>query len=190
MKKVKCNDRTTLLLDYAWKPLGVLTARSVFKHFLKKRVRGLDKNMNPLDFADWYEGYGDFYSNQPCISSSRDLWPLPTISIITEKFFRKYEQRKTVSFRDLCLIYDFKCQICLTRYPAAQLSIEHVKPRSRGGSESVSNKTLTCRRCNCRKSNIFPYKNVEGKELSGTDLGSSQLIIDKNVMRDEWKKFL
>lgn len=190
MKKIKCNDRTTLLLDYGWQPLGVLTARSAFKHFIKKRVRALDKNINLIDFEDWYEGYGDFYSDQPCIASSSDLWPLPTIAIITEKFFRRQPKRNIVTFHDLCVFYDFQCQICLSRFPSSQLSVEHVKPRSKGGGECVSNKTLTCRKCNCRKGSIFPYKNIEGEELSGTDLSRNKLIIDRRIIREEWKKFL
>ena len=189
MKKSSSFDRTTLLLDYGWTPIGVLTARATFKHFIKNRIVGLDKDKNSFTFSDWYEGYANLYSDQPCMSSSKELWPLPTIAVVTEKFFRKFE-RKAHSFRQLCVFYDFKCQICLERFPPSQLSIEHVKPRSKGGSNETENKTITCRRCNCRKSNKFPYNNVEGQALKGTQIPANYIFIEKSVMRDEWKDFL
>ena len=189
MKKSSSFDRTTLLLDYGWTPIGVLTARATFKHFIKNRIVGLDKDKNSFAFSDWYEGYANLYSDQPCMSSSRELWPLPTIAVVTEKFFRKFE-RKAHSFRQLCVFYDFTCQICLDRFPPSQLSIEHVKPRSKGGSNETENKTITCRRCNCRKSNKFPYNNVEGQALKGTQIPANYIFIEKSVMRDEWKDFL
>lgn len=189
MKKVTSYHRTTLLLDYGWSPIGVLTARATFKHFIKGRVVGLDKDKNSFTFSDWYEGYANLYKDQPCMSSSKDAWPLPTIAVITEKFFRKF-QKRNYSFRELCVFHEYKCQICLNKFPPSQLSIEHVKPRSKGGSNETENKTITCRRCNCRKSNTFPYNNVEGETLKGTHIPLNHIFIEKSYIRDEWKDFL
>jgi 5-methylcytosine-specific restriction endonuclease McrA len=189
MNKVTSKDRTTLLLDYGWRPIGVLTARACFKHFIKGRVKGIDKDRNILDFSEWYEGYATLHSDQPCLSSAKELWALPSIAIVTEKFFRKFGQ-KAYSFRQLCTFHNYKCQICFEQYPMSQLTIEHVKPKSKGGSNCVTNKTITCRRCNCRKGSIFPYYDTNGKELRPSQVPAGHVFIEEHDKREEWKDLL
>ena len=103
MKLVKSNERTTLLLDSSWMPVNVLTARAAFSHLLKGRVTGLDKMSAQFDFDKWNDFDSDtgehkhgaeFHGNQPCIASASDIWPLPTIVVVTEKFFRKPRTRE------------------------------------------------------------------------------------------------
>ena len=189
MNKVESRDRTTLLLDYSWQPIGVLTARACFKHFIKGRVQGIDRDNNVLSFEDWYEGYANLHSDQPFLSSSKELWPIPTIAVVTEKFFRKYE-KVAHSFRQLCIFNDYKCQICLERFPPSQLTIEHVKPKSKGGCNTGKNKTITCRRCNCRKGSKYPYYDVNGKELQADNIPNGYIFVEKYDIRDEWSQLL
>jgi hypothetical protein len=84
MKHVQSTDRTTLLLDYAWMPIGVLTARACFKHFIRNRVIGLDRDRNQFKFDDWYD-YANLHKDQPCLASTHEIWTLPTVAIVTEK---------------------------------------------------------------------------------------------------------
>lgn len=50
----------------------------------------------------------------------------------------------------------FRCEYC--HYPeilsSAPLSVEHLKPQSLGGDDSVDNLALACRRCNERRYNF------------------------------------
>lgn len=188
MKKVKRNDRTTLLLDYRWMPIGILTARASFKHFYKNRIVGLDKNKDMYGFDDWQD-YAQIFPDHPCITSAKDVWTLPTISIVTERFFRKF-QKRSYSFQELCVFYNYTCQICLEKFPRQQLTIEHVEPRSKHGTNFTENKTITCKKCNCKKGSEFPYYDVSGKELRGTIIPNNFLIIEDSIMRDEWKDFI
>ena len=48
------------------------------------------------------------------------------------------------------------CQYCGKRIPKADLTLDHVVPRSRGGVDSWDNLVLACMPCNIRKANRTP----------------------------------
>jgi len=50
------------------------------------------------------------------------------------------------------------CQYCNHRPARSELSIDHVVPRSRGGSTTWNNVVLACTECNARKRDHFPYE--------------------------------
>jgi 5-methylcytosine-specific restriction endonuclease McrA len=204
MKIVKPTDRTTLLLDANWFPINVITARACFHHFLRDRVIGLDKNTNQFKFDDWKNGEyitseDDIeeseevpvvlYKDQPCIRSANDVWALPTIVIVTGRFFRKHRQRE-YSFNELCQYYKNTCQICLEKFKRKDLSIDHVTPKALNGTNFTSNLTICCKTCNARKGMSSPYYNKEGKLLKGTNLPSNYIFVEDSEMRNEWKDFI
>lgn len=50
------------------------------------------------------------------------------------------------------------CQYCGRRPGLAELTIDHVLPRSRGGPSSWDNCVTACRPCNARKANRLPHE--------------------------------
>jgi 5-methylcytosine-specific restriction endonuclease McrA len=49
-----------------------------------------------------------------------------------------------------------RCQYCGRRHPPAELSLDHVVPRSRGGTSTWENVVCCCLRCNVRKGGRTP----------------------------------
>lgn len=49
-----------------------------------------------------------------------------------------------------------RCQYCDTRLPGSQLSLDHVIPRSRGGTTTWENVVCACLRCNVKKGGRTP----------------------------------
>ena len=43
---------------------------------------------------------------------------------------------------------DFRCVYCGKQFAAAELSVDHVEPRVRGGDQSTGNLVTACRGCN------------------------------------------
>ena len=60
--------------------------------------------------------------------------------------------------------YDYKCVYCGSRGE----EIEHIVPRSKGGTNSVENLTLSCRKCNISKGNLSlkAFGKKVGKDFS------------------------
>ena len=50
----------------------------------------------------------------------------------------------------------FTCQYCGTGHAAADLTFDHVVPRSRGGRTTWQNVVAACSACNLRKANLLP----------------------------------
>jgi 5-methylcytosine-specific restriction endonuclease McrA len=48
------------------------------------------------------------------------------------------------------------CHYCRGRFPARQLTMDHVVPLIRGGKSTKSNLVPCCRECNARKKNLLP----------------------------------
>ena len=49
-----------------------------------------------------------------------------------------------------------RCQYCGHKYPSSELSLDHVVPRSQGGTNSWENIVCACVRCNVRKGGRTP----------------------------------
>lgn len=61
--------------------------------------------------------------------------------------------RHTIFARD-----EHRCQYCGRRFPTGQLSLDHVIPRSRGGTTSWENVVCACRGCNVKKGGRTPQE--------------------------------
>ena len=61
--------------------------------------------------------------------------------------------RRNVFLRD-----HFTCQYCTKVLPEAQLNLDHVMPRDKGGRTTWDNIVTSCFRCNTRKGNKLPHE--------------------------------
>lgn len=61
--------------------------------------------------------------------------------------------RRNVFVRDA-----FTCQYCAQALPEAQLNLDHVIPRDKGGRTSWENIVTSCFHCNTRKANKLPHE--------------------------------
>lgn len=51
-----------------------------------------------------------------------------------------------------------RCQYCGRRFPASELSLDHVVPRSQGGENTWENIVCACVKCNVRKGGRTPHQ--------------------------------
>ena len=194
--KVRAYERTTLLLDASWMPVGVLTARASFKALINNKVKALDMNKNSFDFEEWVASENasvQFHVDQPTIASASVEWKLPTIVIDAARDVgRENNRRRTreLGFKDLAILYDNTCQICLVKKERRELNIDHVLPKSLQGTNFTSNLTLACRKCNSKKDSTYPYFNANGDMLKGTVIPNNFILIEDHDMRSEWIDFI
>ena len=187
MNLVTANTKTTLLLNTAWQPITAITARAAFSHLLKKRISALDKHGNIFHSLDTWNEMGDFYEDQPYLPSVRVNFPIPTIIVVTSKFFRKPKKKKLTLF-DLAKICEYRCQYCFEKFSIKSLTIDHIVPTSKGGSNENDNICLACRSCNSSKSNLHPWFNKNKEMPKPTPIPSIMFSIPS--IRPEWNDFL
>lgn len=101
------------------------------------------------------------------VEESRDVrvhrdYMLP--SVVRLRNYRRIPSRvQVVSRRNLYARDGYTCQYCAVEFPAKDLTLDHVMPKSRGGMSRWENLVTCCRPCNHTKGDRTP-------EEAGMDL--------------------
>lgn len=192
---VSSSENLVLLLTHYWTPLNVTSVKEGLKklmgakerfHKTRPKVVAVAGDGNTCDWDTWLEYKHGFYPEQPFIRSVNHVIPVPTILLTTANF--TYNAKRKPSLKYLYKKYEGLCQICGNHFPQNQLTIEHIKPKSKGGDNDYFNLTLTCVKCNSRKGSIFPYYDFKGDILKAEPPKPFYEV--GNVIREEWKPFL
>ncbi|MCO6455616.1 MAG: HNH endonuclease [Pirellulaceae bacterium] len=120
------------------------------------------------DFESWCEVSGQWSparsAEQASRSAEQDWVRAARFDIQVPRIIRliRFERvpRQALRFnrRNLFARDGHACQYCGTTYPASQLSLDHVVPRSRGGETSWENVVCSCVACNTKKGGRTPVE--------------------------------
>lgn len=159
-----------LVLNASYEPLNITTWRRAVVMVLKGKAEGLEHDR---------------------ARQIRDDLLLPTV-IRLRQFVRVPYRPLPLTRRNLFQRDGHRCQYCgCTGEP---LSIDHVLPRSRGGSDSWDNVITACLRCNVRKGNRTPREagmamlRPPYRPLSGPGFEVTRLI--RSGRHHEWAKYV
>ena len=92
------------------------------------------------------------------LSGERSILALATIIAIDgPRYRRRHAEDRIPLSRAMLFMRDRQiCAYCGGKFPASQLEMEHVTPRSHGGASMWQNLVSACRGCNQRKGNRTP----------------------------------
>lgn len=123
--------------------------------------------------------------------------PLPSVIALNDYVPQK-QTRPSFTRRNVFLRDEYKCQYCNKRFHTADLSLDHVVPRSMGGLLSWDNAVTCCKQCNGRKGST-PLSDLEyiGMKLKRPPSCPSQMelaaisarMVPKRV-HPTWKPYL
>ena len=126
-------------------------------------VLKLDSSFKPIEVISWQEAFVLTYVGKAWaveytdkwVHSARQAFQIPAVialkQYIDEKFFTLTCSRKNILLRD-----NNTCQYCNNRLPEGELTIDHVIPRSKGGTNIWENVVAACKPCNQKKGNHLP----------------------------------
>ncbi len=163
-------DSNVLLLNAHYSALRVVSARRAFTLLFKRDteqqpiaevVSVEDGRYVSYDFEDWAELSAFKKEFEPAkhdwIRTVRfDLVVPRIIRVLT--FSRLPEQEVRFNRRNLFARDNNTCQYCGKRYSTAELSLDHIIPRARGGPNTWVNIVCACHRCNVRKGGRTPQE--------------------------------
>jgi hypothetical protein len=167
------NNYNVLVLNVAYEPIGITTAKSV----VKKIISG-----NPLFIEEYYPHFytagGNFTVKIPAVVRINKY-----INVVT--FGKKCFSKANIYARDRRT-----CVYCGTKW--CSMTIDHVIPRSRGGLSTYDNMVTACKKCNCRKGNMTPEEAnmkfvVDIPESYNPIMDAIRVIGDGN---EYWSKFI
>lgn len=82
----------------------------------------------------------------------------------------------------------YQCQYCGT---SKDLTLDHLVPRSKGGTSSWSNLVTACRRCNARKGDFtLEEANMKPKVMPYKPSYVTFLMNNQGLVREEWLPYL
>ncbi len=103
------------------------------------------------------------------------------------------QQTRALSRKNILLRDRNTCQFCGRVFPAAELTLDHVVPRSRGGRSSWENLVACCYQCNNRKGDRTPEEagvRLARKPRPFTLYTSRQLMRLIGRRDEKWRKYL
>jgi 5-methylcytosine-specific restriction endonuclease McrA len=153
---------SVLVLNKHFMAVHVVNARRAFC-LLYKRIAEViapqGEQVRSYDFQAWIEGpLGGNGSPAEEVDTvrtvSRDIRIPRIIRLVAYDKFPRHQvrfNRRNIFARD-----GNRCQYCGRKFPPADLSLDHVTPRSRGGDSTWENLVSACRECNARKGGRTP----------------------------------
>ena len=103
------------------------------------------------------------------------------------------QQTRALSRKNILLRDRNTCQFCCRVFPASELTLDHVVPRSRGGHSSWENLVACCYQCNNRKGDRTPEEagiKLARRPRPFTLYTSRQLMRLIGHRDEKWRKYL
>ena len=123
-----------LVLNATYEPINVCTVRRAVVLLLKDKAEMIER-------ADW-----QLHSESTTLSR-----PM-VIRLVSYVRIPRHSHRRKITRRAVFARDDWTCQYCGSR---SNLTVDHVIPRSKGGSSDWENIVASCAPCNRRKGNLL-----------------------------------
>ncbi|MCR9246087.1 MAG: HNH endonuclease [bacterium] len=182
-------SQPTLVLNRSWVAIDTTTVLGAMRLLFKgSAVAIAPESYETHGFHSWADLAVE--PHEPHIRTPR--WRIRVPEIIALTCYDKVP-RRTVAFtrRNLFERDRRSCQYCGCRPGTAELTIDHVLPRSRGGLSSWRNCVLACVDCNRRKADRTPAEAHMHllREPVAPDWRPT-LDVPLGRMRQSWQKFV
>jgi 5-methylcytosine-specific restriction endonuclease McrA len=166
-------DQPTLVLNRNWQPVHVTTVARSLVLLWNDAARVVDPDEYRLfSWSDWAER--EPIDGERCVRSATLRMPVPEV-ISLSHYDRLPSTAVTFSRRNVCKRDHYTCQYCGGQPGAQSMTVDHVLPRSQGGTSSWTNCVAACERCNVKKGDRTP--------------DNAGMRLRRRPVRPEWKPF-
>jgi 5-methylcytosine-specific restriction endonuclease McrA len=146
-------DTGVLVLNRIYQPIHITSVRRAFTLLYGGAARAIDEQFQLFDFESW--AALSVAMHQDAIRTVGRRIRVPRV-IVLMAYERMPKTRVRFSRFNIYARDDNTCQYCGERLPRADLNLDHVIPRSRGGATSWENVVCSCVPCNLRKGGRTP----------------------------------
>lgn len=162
MTTVLTLDPSVLVLNRSFCPVHVTTLKRAFSLLYQGCAKAVDEEYRLFDFASWAALSAEVHGESIGTPSRRIRVPRVIVLVAFDRLprVRLRFSRLNIYARD-----GNTCQYCGTTLPRAELNLDHVVPRSLGGTTSWENVVCSCIPCNLWKANRTPE--AAGMKLLG-----------------------
>jgi 5-methylcytosine-specific restriction endonuclease McrA len=181
-------ERPTLVLNRNWQPVNVATVERALTMLWNESARVVDPaDFRLYDWADWSQlrpAEGELF-----LQAVRLRLRVPEVITLTG-YDRLPTAAVAFSRRNVFKRDHFTCQFCGVRPGSEELSIDHVVPRSQGGTSNWENCVLACVACNKRKANRTPQQALMKLRKLPVRPTWKPVYAAHRVRIESWSKFI
>jgi len=140
-----------LVLNRSYLPIHITVVRRALSLLYQGIARAVDEQYRTFDFASW----ADLAVAEDRIGLVDRAIRVPRV-ILLQGYDRIPRRYVRFSRFNIYARYANRCQYCGRPYARAELNLDHVVPRSRGGTSVWENVVCSCHRCNRLKGGRTP----------------------------------
>lgn len=142
-----------LVLNRSYLPVHVTSVKRAFALLYQGVARAVDEQYRTFDFTSWRELAVETHHERVGVIGGFVRVPRVLLLIAYERVPKRHVRfsRFNIYARD-----NNTCQYCGRRLPRTELNLDHVIPRSRGGTSTWENVVCSCHICNRRKGGRTP----------------------------------
>jgi 5-methylcytosine-specific restriction endonuclease McrA len=151
----------------------------------------------PLSLVSWQNAVSAIVSDKVSVVAEYDVVarsPSTEIRLPSVVALRQYHPapRRVAFTRFNVFLRDrFKCQYCAGKFPATELTFDHVIPRCRGGRASWENVVAACSLCNRLKDKFSIMKPITPpREPTPHELLAAKRTFPPNYLHESWNDHL
>ena len=160
-----------LVLNRSYLPIHITVVRRALSLLYQGIARAVDDQYRTFDFDSW----ADLVAEEDRIGLVDRAIRVPRVILLQgyDRVPRRYVRfsRFNIYARD-----QNRCQYCGRQFPRTDLNLDHVVPRSKGGTSVWENVVCSCHRCNRLKGGRTP-----------TEAG---MRLIRSPRRPEWTPFM
>jgi 5-methylcytosine-specific restriction endonuclease McrA len=163
---------SVLVLNASYEPLHVVSVRRAVVLLLSEKAQLVE-------------------AAEATLRSERLTLPLPLVIRLVTYVRIPRHWRLPVSRRGVLARDSYTCQYCGSQPGRAQLTVDHVVPRSQGGEKSWENLVAACGPCNRRKGGRRPEE--AGMRLLAHPAAPRYVVlafVESGARHDIWQKYL
>lgn len=181
-------QRPTLVLNRSWQPVNVAPVHRALSLVWNDTARVVDPADYQLyDWSDW--SALDPSGDEPFIQAVSYRIRVPEVITLT-RFNKVPTSSVTFNRRNLFRRDRFTCQYCGCQPSNDALTIDHITPRSHGGTSTWDNCVLACVKCNHRKADRTPAQaNMKLRRKPVRPMWNP-IYSQHTVRYDSWAKFI
>jgi len=189
----KLNRNSVLVLNKNWQAVGIKNPADTFAMLMTDAATGLDirglDHMVPVKWKDWVNL--SVNDDDDFVQTVNQKIKIPKV-IILSKFDKVPKKRPRFSQKNIWIRDNFTCQYTGKKLKPGEGNIDHIVPRSKGGSTSWDNCVLACKQVNAKKADATPEEaglRLLKKPEPPKELPVFHYITNKHKVK-EWEIFL
>jgi 5-methylcytosine-specific restriction endonuclease McrA len=146
-------DTKVLILNRSYLPIHVTSVRRAFSLLYQGIARAVNEQYQTFDFSSWSDLSVSVHDESIGLVNRAIRVPRVILLVSYDRIPKRHVRfsRYNIYARDKST-----CQYCGRRLPRYELNLDHVIPRSLGGTSTWENVVCSCHECNRRKGGRTP----------------------------------